>query len=60
MPPCIHKSADRYKIVILMIPIPYSLELFTGRWPNVGLHVKNKIYFKTNSAVHFVTSHFAD
>jgi len=56
MPPCI------YKRIIFTLPVSYSLEIFTGRWPNAGLHVtvKNKSCCNTNSAVQFVTSHFAD
>jgi len=45
-----------------MPQIIYFLEIFTGRWPNAGLHVtvKNKSFCKTTSAVQFVKSHFAD
>jgi hypothetical protein len=32
--PCIYKRADRCKRINFMLPITYSLEIFTGRCPN--------------------------
>ena len=62
MPPCIHKRATGCMRIIFMLAILYSLEIFTGRWPNAGLHVtvKNKSYCKTTYAGQFVTAHFVD
>ena len=44
MLPCVHIRACSCNNVVLMLPFPYSPEIFAGSWPNAGLHVtvKNK------------------